>query len=152
MKTVYALILAILAFSAYGQTGNDAAQAPELSPGGEQPPALALRVIQTRIFETNLKDLTDAYKEMCKNGGGIISSIEYCGHAKLKAFKKFYSQAAHIEGEVETVDATHVKLRIRIKDVTGTPAFNKFVYSAVFKDISDSLGILGVPINVKIAE
>ena len=152
MKTVYALILAILAFSAYGQTGGDTAQEPELSPGGEQPSALALRVIQTRIFETNLKDLTDAYKEMCRNGGGIFFSIENCTYVKLKAFKKFYSQMASIEGEVETVDATHVKLRIRIKDVSGTPAFNKFVYSAVFKDISDSLGILGVPINVKNAE
>lgn len=152
MKTVYALILAVLTFSAYGQTGNEAAKEPQLLPGGEQPPALQLRVIQTRIFETNVKDLTDAYKEMCKNGGGTFLGIENCMATKLKAFKEFYVQTAHIEGEVETIDATHVKLRIRIKDMTGTPAFNKFVYSAVFKDISDSLGILGVPINVKNAE
>ena len=123
-----------------------------MTPGGEQPPALRLRVIQTRIYETNIKDLTAAYKEMCKNGGGTFIGIEQCMVVKLKAFKQFIAQGAHIEGEVETLDATHVKLRIRIKDISGTPAFNKFVYSAVFKDLSDSLGILGIPINVKNAE
>jgi len=152
MKSIYALILAIFAVSAYGQTGKEVVKEQELLPGGEQPAALELRVIQTRIYDTNLKDLTDAIKETCKNGGGDFLGLEHCLNTKLKAFKKFPYGSAMIESEVEIIDAIHIKLRIRIKDMSGQPVFNKFVYTAVFKEISDSLGILGIPINVKNAE
>jgi hypothetical protein len=126
---------------------------PDLLPGGEQPAALELRVIQTRLYETNLNDFTEAYKEMCKNGGGnFYGSIKLCQFVKLKGFTKFPDGKITIEGEVETIDPSRIKLRIRIKDMRDKPAYNKFVYAAVFKEISDSLGILGIPIDVKKAE
>jgi hypothetical protein len=136
---------------------------PELLPGGTQPPTLELRVIQTRNYEANLKDFFEAFKEMCQNGGGsfigflpLSKSTEstklMCPGLKLAIFKKFVSEGAHIESEVSPIDSTHVKVRLRIEDFLGTPAYNKFVYAAVFKEISDSLGVLDIPIDVKKAD
>ena len=136
---------------------------PELLPGGAQPPALELRVIQSRIYESNMKDFVDAVTEMCGNGGGtFIGFLPQAGHTgttkyrcmsvKLEAFKKFQANGAHVEADVEPTDATHIKVRLRIEDYLGTPAYSRYVYAAVFKEISDSIGILDIPINVKTAE
>jgi len=136
-----------------------AALQPDLLPGGEQPPALELRVIQSRIYETNLKDLSGALKEMCENGAGFFSFYESitpaemnCQGIKHQIFKKFIQSTASIKLEVEPITKNKIKVRLRIQDGLGRPAYNKLIYSAVFKEISDSLGILDIPIDVKRAE
>jgi hypothetical protein len=47
-----------------------AATQADLSPGGMQPSALEMRVIQMRNYETDLKTFSSVFKEMCGNGGG----------------------------------------------------------------------------------
>lgn len=133
---------------------------PELLPGGEQPPALELRVIQSRIYETNMKDFFDSIKEMCQNGAGFYNPLYNsdapskidCVGIKHQIFKNFIQSTASFTIDVEPTTKTQLKVRLRIKDGLGQPAYNKFIYSAVFKEISDSLGILDIPIDVKKAE
>jgi predicted nucleotidyltransferase len=67
-------------------------------------------------------------------------------------FKNFIQSTASFTIEVEPTTKTQLKVRLRITDGLGRPAYNKFIYSAVFKEISDSLGILDIPIDVKRAE
>jgi len=133
---------------------------PELLPGGQQPPALELRVIQSRIYETNMKDFFESIKEMCQNGAGFYnpfyepdapSKIDCIG-IKNQIFKNFIQSTASFTIEVEPTTKTQLKVRLRITDGLGRPAYNKFIYSAVFKEISDSLGILDISIDVKRAE
>lgn len=57
-----------------------------------------------------------------------------------------------IEGEAESIDSSRIRVRLRIKDDYGNPAYNKNVYAAFFKEISDLLGIVDIPTNVKDAE
>jgi len=129
-------------------------------PGGQQPPALELRVIQSRIYETNMKDFFESIKEKCQNGAGFYnpfyehdapSKIDCIG-IKNQIFKNFIQSTASFTIEVEPTTKTQLKVRLRIADGLGRPAYNKFIYSAVFKEISDSLGILDISIDVKRAE
>jgi hypothetical protein len=132
---------------------------PELIPGGVRPPPLDLKVMQTRKYDASLTDFFKAFEELCRNGAGTYSPSRYssksgalkCWSVKLQPFKKFPLGRGGIEIEIESDDSSLLVARLRI-EVAQEPVYNRWVYSAVFKEISDLLGLIDIPLDVRPAE
>jgi hypothetical protein len=140
--------------------GVGAVLKPEPSPGGVEPPTLELRVIQSRLYDTSMKNFFEAFKEMCENNGGsFIGSFNerradklYCGGSRSKIFRNFKGGLATINCEFQADASNRVLVRLRIKDGFSSPAYDKLVYTEFFNEISNTLGVLSIPIEVRAAE
>jgi hypothetical protein len=125
----------------------------------QQPTTLELQVIQTRIYEASEEELSKAVKEMCENNGGRFTELGYrnrdmklhCGSIVLPAFKEF-EYGTHLSIDVKSVEKNRITARVRIKDPVGPPVYKKHYYDSVFKQVSETLGLLAIPVEIKKSE
>jgi len=124
--------------------------------GGPQPSTLELRVLQSRLYETNAKNLVKAIKELCENGAGNFIPMGgnkvNCIGSKSPLFADFVQGVGSFTVDMDNDDPKSLGVRIRITDGLSRPTYDPRIYSALYKEISETMGILDIPIQRAKAE
>jgi hypothetical protein len=130
---------------------------------GQRPTTLELQVIQTRIYETSKEELFETVRELCVNNGGLfargipqgkVDMTMFCGTIKLPALKEFFNGRgwANLNIDVNSIESKRIRVRVRLEDPYGPPVYKRLYYEAVFKEISETLGLLAIPVEIKNAD
>ncbi len=124
--------------------------------GGPAPSTLELRVLQSRLFETNFERFQKAMKEICANGGGNFTPIGratlHCIGSKQAMFSDFVGGMGSFTVELDEEDKKNLGVRLRITDGLSRPTYDRQLYEGMFKELSEALGVLDISIQRKKVE
>ncbi|MEY4284794.1 MAG: hypothetical protein RL111_1469 [Pseudomonadota bacterium] len=119
--------------------------------GGTPPSTLELRVLQSRLYSTNAKNFGKAVKELCENGAGTFIPIGSdkinCVGTKAPLFADFVQGVGSFTVDLDTEDPKNLGVRVRITDGLSRPTYDARIYTALYKELSETLGILDIPIQ-----
>ncbi len=133
-----------------------AAIRPPATVGGPAPSTLELRVMQSRLYETSAPNFSKAMKEICANGGGNFIPIGRatlnCIGSKMALFSDFTMGVGTFAVELDEEDKKTLGVRLRITDGLSRPTYDRPIYEALFKELSEALGVMDISVQRKKAE
>jgi hypothetical protein len=158
----YFLALIFTFFSAYAKA--------------DDPSILEMRQMQSRKYNVPVTEFLKGLNEVCKVRGGTLAGY-YAGNqplnlASLEAGNmncspfdsktlnsRGYSMTRlNIQGSIQNDNFLQVRIIANsfVDDGPGrkktVPVIDKNIYSIIFKDISDAIGVQDIPVQIKMAE
>lgn len=116
---------------------------------GNQPSALELKQMQTRIFKTTPEKIHRATVEHCQNSGGLIANVPWnalsehtCHNIRIPAIGMMQYTLS-----VNGPDSTLVRVRLMF---SGAPSWDPSHYGSIFKAIGDMLVLNEVGVEIKV--
>ncbi len=129
---------------------------PPATVGGPAPSTLELRVLQSRLYETSAPNFSKAMKEICANGGGSFHNLGrtslHCIGSKMSLFSDFTQGVGTFTVELDEEDKKTLGVRIRITDGLSRPTYDRPIYEALFKELSEALGVMDISVQRRRAE
>jgi hypothetical protein len=142
------------------------------------PSILEMRQMQSRRYDVNITDFLNGLNEVCKvRGGGLGGYSNDPRHlnsnllnlqsgnmgcspydSKILNSRGYSMTRLNIQGTAINDKSVQVRIIANsfVDDGPGrkktTPITDKNIYSIIFKDISDAIGVQDIPVQIKMAE
>lgn len=144
----------------------------------DDPSILEMRQMQSRRYDVAVTDFLNGLNEVCKVRGGSLlgfsndprfqnsglislqSGNMLCNpyDSKILNSKGYSMTRLNIQGTAINDKSVQVRIIANsfVDDGPGrkktTPITDKHIYSIIFKDISDAIGVQDIPVQIKMAE